>query len=228
MPGTRGRFARILSVVLATLTVALLAGCGELSKSLAQTVRASVTGGPDVPVSPADVASRPLFQVLAVNEYGKALLILGNVQGHQEIWYGPRGSAVFLDRGRVVKTANLARNLDGSRITGPDPFASGLHRLAGPIEFESIDDWSPGYQYGIPVRSRLTPAGRETVEILGKPRELLRVDEAREAGAGGWHATAHFWVDPETGFIWKSVQQLGPGMELTLTQLKPRLAGGPP
>jgi len=165
--------------------------------------------------------------LLVSNEHGKALLILGNVDGRREAWYGPRGSAIFLEEGRVVKTANLEGNLDGTRIIGSDPFDTGLHQLTAPVDFDSIDDWSPGYRYGVVVHNRLVPAGVETVEILGQSRQLRRVDEERRSREASWSTTARYWVDPETGFIWKSQQQLGPGLSMELIQLKPRLQGGP-
>jgi hypothetical protein len=227
MPGDIRRRVRMLAATALLITVTMLTACGEGSKSLVQTIRAGVLGGPAVAVSPDDVARRPLFQLLVSNEHGKALLILGNVDGHREAWYGPRGSAVFLEEGRVVKTANLEENLEGTRVIGTNPFVSGLHRLAAPVEFDSVDDWSPGYRYGVVVHNRLVPADVESVEILGQSRQLLRVDEERRSGDASWNVTAHYWVDPETGFIWKSHQQLGPGLGMELVQLKPRLQGGP-
>ena len=225
MPPSRCGLARWIAAVILFALMSMLAGCGELSKSLAQTVRAGVTGGPPVAASPEDVAARPLFQMLASNENGKALLILGNVDGPREIWYGPQRTAVFLEQGRVVKTANLVANIEGTRIVGTDPFLAGLHRLTGPVDFDSIEDWSPGYRCGVAVHHRIVPAGIETVPILGQQRDLLRVDEERNAAS--WTSRSHYWVDPDTGFIWRSQQQLAPGVALELVQLKPRLQGGP-
>lgn len=226
MPGDTRRRVRLLAA-LGLCGIIMLAGCGEAPKSLVQTVRAGVLGGPPLATSPEDVAKRPLFQLLASNQHGNALLILGNVDGNREIWYGPRGTAAFLEEGRIVKTANLEGDLEGSRIIGTDPFVAGLHRLETPVEFDSVDDWSPGYRYGSVVHNRLVPAGIETVNILGQPRRLRRVDEDRRSDDASWKATSHYWVDTETGFIWKSQQQLGPGLALELLQLKPRLQGGP-
>lgn len=216
---------RIVPAVMLGLLI-MLAGCGELSRSVTQTARGSVTGGPPLPISPTEVASRPLFQLLVRTEHGKALLILGNIEGTREIWYGPRGSAVFLEYGRVVKTANLETNLEQTRVTDGNPFAKGLNHVDGTLAFDSVDDWSPGYRYGNAVHSTLIRGDVETIEILGKPHSLLRVDEKRGVAAG-WSATNHYWVDPDTGFIWKSEQTVAPGLTLTLVQLKPRLQGGP-
>ncbi|QWT20721.1 YjbF family lipoprotein [Bacillus sp. NP157] len=209
------------------LAIAGLGACSDLSRSLVQTVRGGVLGGDALPVSPAEVASRPLFQALAETQHGKGLLILGNVDGTREAWYGPHETAVFLEHGRIAKTANLDGDLVASRIVGMDPFAAGLNHVTDAVEYDSVDDWSPGYRFGVPVHGRLTRGALETVTILERPKTLLRIDERRDSAAAGWSVENHYWVDPDTGFIWKSQQTLAPGLRVEVTQLKPRLQGGP-
>jgi hypothetical protein len=77
----------------------------------------------------------------------------------------------------------------------------------------------PGYRYGVPVTGSLQQVGHETLSILGKTRSLLHVQEALRGSE--WSTTNHYWVDPGSGFIWKSVQAIGPDASLEITQLKP-------
>jgi len=227
MWSTSSVLRRALAAAASLCALGLLASCGEAARSVGQTVGGAIGRSPALPISPAEVAARPLFQMVGQTQHGQALLILGNVDGIQEVWYGPRGTALFLERGRIVKTANLEQNLDASRISGVNPFESGLHRIHGTVDYESTDDWSPGYRYGVPVSGHLVPSGVETIEILGKPRQALRVDDIRTSKAANWSATSHFWVDPATGFVLKSEQWLAPGLRVDTLQLKPRLQGGP-
>jgi len=169
----------------------------------------------------ATVAALPYYQLAASTRDGQAVLILGNVDGTREDWYGNNHVVVFLEHGQLTGTAGLPQNLDGLRQPADNPFARGLQHLEAPAEYTYTVDWSPGYRYGVPVHARLSPAGTAQIDILGQAHEVLRIDEELDAPAAGWRATNHYWVDPTDGFVWKSVQQIAPGQPITLVQLRP-------
>lgn len=205
----------------AALAMAALAGCTAVSSSSVDAVKLVIDRHRQHTPSAAEVAARPYYQMKATTRDGQAVLILGNLDGPREDWYGSDGVVVFLEHGQVVKTAGLPQNLDGLQQPAANPFASGLQHLAGPLDYERTVDWSPGYRYGVPVHARLVPAGTEQITILGQPHTVLRVDEQLDAPAAGYRATNHYWVDPSDGFVWKSVQQVAPGLAITLVQLRP-------
>ncbi|KRE91165.1 hypothetical protein ASG87_18620 [Frateuria sp. Soil773] len=201
-------------------------GCTEVSRSSIDALKMATRGGSHRPTA-AEVAARPYYQMQVAGNDGTAVLILGNIDGSREAWYGAHQVVVFTEHGRVVQTAGLSQNLDAVRLPADDPFARGLQTLAAPVEYTRFEDWSPGYRYGVPVHARLVPAGRETIDILGTPHEVLRIDEQLDAPAAGYRATNRYWVDPQDGFIWKSTQQIAPGSTLQLLQLKPHRATAP-
>lgn len=196
-------------------------GCSDLSRSSISTMKLAMHGRPQVQPSAAEVAARPYYQLLATSPQGSAVLILGNLDGRRQAWYGSHGVVVFLEHGRVVQTGGLGQNLDGLQLPADDPFARGLHTLTAPVTYRVDTDWSPGYRYGVPVDATLTPAGHERISILGTTRDVLRVDEQLSAPALHYRARNHYWVDPRDGFIWKSEQQVAPGLTLQLVQLRP-------
>lgn len=207
-----------LAIVLAGLA---LAGCTAVSSSTADAVKLAIHQHRQHTPSPAEVATRPYYQLEASTPNGYAVLILGNLDGTREDWYGADGVVVFLEHGQVVRTAGLPQNLDGLQQAADNPFVRGLQHLTAPLEYTRHEDWSPGYRYGVPVHARLVPAGTTQLTILGQTRTVLRVDEQLDAPAAGWHATNHYWVDPADGFVWKSVQLVAPGLPITLVQLRP-------
>jgi hypothetical protein len=71
------------------------------------------------------------------------------------------------------------------------------------------------------VHVHLVPAGTTRIAILGQARTVLRVDEQLDAPVADYRATNHYWVDPDDGFVWKSEQQIAPGLTITLVQLRP-------
>jgi hypothetical protein len=223
-PGTRpaaaGRVSRRLRLGWPLMLLAL-AGCTDLSRSSVDAVKLALHRHTPLAPTAAEVAAKPYFQMQATGPDGSAVLILGNIDGARQDWYGDHGVALFLERGRIVQTTGLGQNLDGLQLPANDPFARGLQNLVAPVEYHYSVDWSPGYRYGVPVQATLTPAGTEQVSILGTSHQLLRVDEQLSAPLAGYHATNHYWVDPKDGFIWKSVQQVAPGISLQLVQLRP-------
>ncbi|MGB5938624.1 MAG: YjbF family lipoprotein [Rhodanobacter sp.] len=196
-------------------------GCSDLARSSVSTMKLAMHGRPQVQPGAAEVAARPYYQLLATSPQGSAVLILGNLDGQRQAWYGSHGVVVFLEHGRVVQTTGLGQNLDGLQLPADDPFARGLHTLTAPVRYRVDKDWSPGYRYGVPVDATLTPAGHERISILDTTRDVLRVDEQLSAPALHYRASNHYWVDPRDGFIWKSEQQVAPGLTLQLVQLRP-------
>jgi hypothetical protein len=196
-------------------------GCTDLSRSSIDAMKLAVHESPSVEPSADEVAAKPYYQLEATSPQGSAVLILGNVDGHREAWYGTHQTVVFIEHGRVVQTVGLSQNLDGLHLPANDPFVRGLQTLAAPMEYSRDEDWSPGYRYGVHVEARLTPAGSEQITILGTTHQVLRVDEQLSAPAAHYRATNHYWVDPQDGFVWKSEQQVVPGLTLKLLQLRP-------
>ncbi|MEW9624540.1 YjbF family lipoprotein [Rhodanobacter geophilus] len=203
------------------LALLLLQGCSDLSRASYDTLRLALHGKPTVHPTAATVAAKPYYQMQATGPGGSAVLILGNLDGGRQAWYGAHGVVVFLEHGRVVQTSGLQANLDHLLPPADDPFVHGLQMLTAPVSYRMRQDWSPGYRYDVPVDATLTPAGRERIDILGEVHDVLRVDEQLAAPGLHHRATNHYWVDPHDGFIWKSEQHIAPGVDLQLVQLRP-------
>lgn len=196
-------------------------GCTDVSRSSFDAVKLAVHPHPKLAITAEEVAAKPYYQLEATGPHGTAVLILGNVDGMRQAWYGARGVVIFIEHGRVVQSAGLDQNLDDVQLPANDPFLHGLQTLRVPLDYRFAVDWSPGYRYGVPINARLIPMGTEPVNILGITRQLLRVDELLDVTALHYRATNRYWVDPRDGFVWKSVQQIAPGLSLQLVQLRP-------
>ena len=204
----------------------LLAGCTSVSRSTVDTMRLVWQGTPKLSPTAEQVQAKPYFQMRATTAHGDAILILGNVIGARQYWYGTSGVALVLEDGRVVQTIGLTQNLDGSLVDrANDPFAHGLQTLTATASYDRIDDWSPGYRYGIPVHATLKPAGEASIDILGTSHQVLLVNEEVSAKAAGYRASNRYWVDPSDGFVWMSEQEVMPGMTIKLVQLRPYRGG---
>ena len=196
-------------------------GCTDLSRTAVDSVKLSMHRQARVDPTAAEVAARPFYQMQATGPQGSAVLILGNVDGQRQAWYGAHQTVLFLEHGRVIETTGLGENLDGVQLPADDPFARGLQHLTAPLVYHYRVDWSPDYRYDVPIEARLIPAGKTQITILGTRHEVLRVDEQLSAPVAHFSATNHYWVDPRDGFVWKSEQQVTPGIRLALLSLRP-------
>ena len=52
--------------------------------------------------------------------------------------------------------------------------------------------------------------GLEKISILGREQSVILIREHLFSESINWKATNRYWVDPETKFIWKSVQSISP------------------
>lgn len=201
-------------------------GCTSVAGSSADMVKLAVEGHRNQMPTAAAVAAKPYYQMFASTSSGQGVLILGNLDGTREDWYGRDGVVLFIRDGQIIKTTGLPQNLEDLHASQNNPFARGLQHLSGPLTIALHMDWS-GYRYGVPVQATLTRKGTREVSILGQTRRLLEVDESLTAPIAHWRAINQYWVDPANGFIWKSVQHIAPNQTLTLVQLKPYVRAQP-
>jgi len=200
------------------LTTLALAGCGVVGRTSIKTMQMAVQGAPDVQPTAAEVAAKPYPQIKVNGPNGGAVLVLGNIDAGRQAWYSSERSIVFLQDGLLVGTHGGTPELQQMWIEGASPFHA-LHTLQGTVTIQRRYDLMPGYRYGIRVTGTLERLGAEPVDILGKVRMLVHVRETLRGTQ--WKGENHYWVDPASGFIWKSQQMIAPGTHLDITQLKP-------
>lgn len=205
----------IAALLLITLA---LTGCGVVGRTSIKTMQLAMQGTPDVQPSAAEVAAKPYPQIKVNGPNGGAVLVLGNIDAGRQAWYSSERSIVFLQDGLLVGTHGGSPELQQMWIEGDNPFHA-LHTLQGTVAVQRRYDLMPGYRYGIPVTGTLERLGAEPVDILGKVRTLVHVRETLRGTQ--WKGENHYWVDPASGFIWKSQQMIAPGTRLEITQLKP-------
>ncbi len=216
----RARAWRGCALTVVSLLVLAMAGCTTLGSSITDSMKLALTGHHSTMPDAAQVATNPYAQMFVRTANGQGVLVLGNIDGARQAWYGKGHVVVFLRHGRVVATTGLDHGLAGLHAPADNPFAHGLQQLSAPVTYTETLDWPP-YRYGVPVTVHVAPQGMERVSILGQAHDLLRVDATLDAPAAGWRAVNRFWVDPADGRVWKSRQHVSPGQVLTLVLLKP-------
>ena len=65
---------------------------------------------------------------------------------------------------------------------------------------------------GLNVQVYTKKEANEVIEILDRKYEVILIKEIVENKKIAWKHENLYWVDPETGFVWKSLQQIAPNV----------------
>jgi hypothetical protein len=146
----------------------------------------------------------------AVDGGNQDLLVLATDSGGDLLWTSAAHIVIVTRNGRIVRTVGLGRDL--SNVTSRDK--SGIPPVAAairaPFSSTRLEDFPDLGLYGVRVSCRTTLAGRQSVKILGQAIAALRVEESCNSQNPDWSFTDSFWVDNDSGFVWKSRQHVHP------------------
>lgn len=149
----------------------------------------------------------------------QGLLVLATDSGGDLLWTSAAHIVIVTRDGRVVRTVGLDRNLSGvtSRDKGGLPPVAAAARA--PFSSTRLEDFSDLGLYGVRVSCRATLAGRQNIKILGQVIATVRVDETCNSRNPDWSFTDSFWVDKDSGFVWRSRQHVHPKGALVETEI---------
>ncbi len=210
------------------LVVALgltLTACGKDSiiQSAVDSMRLAWKGAPDVTINREQIAKMPYASIYAKTGKGqRSLLILGRYDHDDRHWISADRGVLVTRKGRLVKTVGFPVDLKQTLDIGNDPVAKGLHNISMEKTYMRLVDIIPINHFQVPIRSRFQRLGEETIEILGIRFDTIVVKETSEAPTLEWKFENTYWADPDTGFIWRSIQHYAPKLPpMEIDVLKP-------
>jgi len=147
------------------------------------------------------------------------ILVLATDTGGQLLWTAASHVVLVTREGRIVRSVGLPHNiaaLNPARGENPPPLKAALQQ---PYQTKWFADFPDSGAYGIAFTCVTASRGPAPVTILGTAIATVRVDEnCREAGGRG-SFTNSYWIDPQSGLTWRSIQQLDPAGEPIETEL---------
>jgi hypothetical protein len=191
-------------------------GYGEYFNVVRQSLKAQFGDGAVTREQAASIAYASMGWRL--NGSGEHLIVLATDTGGEQLWTSAEHIVLVTRNGRIVRTVGLPKDLaattmDTSRIQSP------VAALQGPLQTTRQQDFPDMNHYGVTIRCRALARGRETITILGSAVATTRVDENCAAQGLDWRFTDTFWVDPQSGLSWKTIQHIHPGGEVIQTQV---------
>lgn len=208
----------------------LLSGCSEIGdtdyalyyQAMKQSIAVSFGGTSRVTKDQA--AAIPYATIgYRVNDGSEQLLVLATDSGGEQLWTSGAHVVIVTRGGRIVRTVGLAQDVSG--VT-PQKGQQQLLDLADATQQRltsiRLEDFPNIPVYGAVVKCTAIPRGPETIVILGRGITTKKVDEDCRNQALNWSFTDSYWINPESGFVWRSIQHLAPKDEkIELEALRP-------
>lgn len=213
----------------------LLTACSSQNiSSLSNIYKAAnyaITSRPEVDITREDINNIPYASCYArIGDNPRALVILAKIIKNDLYWVTANRETFVTRKGRLVKTHGLQSDLTSSRwnnaLADIGNFVVGSTNRESQEYGRTIDIKSDNI-YGIYIRSHLLRQNDAvSLEIEDLVFDTTLVIETNIASTLRWEFSNYFWVDNQTGFIWKSIQHFAPSAgPLIQTILKPAKMG---
>jgi hypothetical protein len=209
---------------LAALAIALTAaGCSSDSGSDWSSVFSMVKGywrGAET-VSLQQASAIPFASIgVRIGDGSQVIFVLASDSSGERLWVAGQRAALTTRDGRITRSAGLGHDLTGF-VPTPGLFGGGPQEWSD-RHIEWSVDYADIHSYSLQIQCTQRRTGIEAVVLLGKSIRTLRVDEICQAPSTGWQFTNSFWVDPDSGFVWRSIQYIRPDLDpLEIETLRP-------
>ena len=146
----------------------------------------------------------------SLDDGNQNILVLGTDSGGELLWTSAAHVVIVTRQGRIVRTLGLGHDLAGMTTRDERPL---------PAPAAALIDFPERGLYGVLVSCRAHLVGRQSVSILGQAIPVSRVDESCTARRPEWTFTDTFWVDGDSGQVWRSRQHIHPDGGTVETEL---------
>jgi hypothetical protein len=149
----------------------------------------------------------------------QGLLVLATDNGGDLLWTSAAHVVIVTREGRIVRTVGLGHDVSGVTSRDERTLPSPATAVRGPFASTRLEDFPEMGLYGVRVSCQARLAGRQSIKILGQAIATVRVDEACNSRDPDWSFTDNFWLDQDTGFVWRSRQHIHPRGPLVETEI---------
>ena len=192
-------------------------GYSEYWTAVKQGVRGTFGTAPAV--TRAQAAAVPYASMgYRVDDGGERLIVLATDNGGEQLWTSADHIVLLTRGGRIVRTVGLPHDL-AATSAGRNGDPSPAQALRAPFASERLEDFPDLNLYSLPINCHAAMQGREAITILDNRLDTIRVDESCVSEKLNWSFTDSFWIDPDSGLVWRSRQHIHPKGETLDTEI---------
>ena len=140
----------------------------------------------------------------------QSILVLATDSGGDLLWTSAAHVVIVTRDGRIVRTVGLGQDLSNTTSRNQNGLPPPAAAIRTPFSSTRLQDFADRGLYGVRVSCQTKLVGRQNVTILGQVIATLRVDEACSSQNPDWSFTNNFWVDQDSGLVWRSRQHVHP------------------
>ena len=197
---------------------ALLSSCASLDTNKIapsyiaaySSIKGAIFGYEDVNITRDLVKKIPYASAkLKIGKGSSGLLILESIKGNQTTWVSADNVLILVRDGRIIRTLGLINNLTSYQSVDQS-FKDLLSNSDSLLNYYSYYSYDEPLLHNLRVEVSLLIKGTQDVELLGEVRSLVLVEELITSKEINWTKKNKYWVDPDTFFVWKSIQYISP------------------
>ncbi len=147
-----------------------------------------------------------------IGSSSQVLLVLQTKAGNTTLWTSASQIAIELQSGRITRTAGLEHNMSQSGPNGIDPLQSHEFTPHAP-PYTYVMDFPDRNTYQALIQYEMGESDSDTLTILGTPLEALHAREKGFCRLLDWEFENEYWLDPASGLVWRSLQNVHPAMD---------------
>lgn len=197
-------------IVIALAALTNLAGCSSTFRSYSQTLKLAFAPGDGATLSRVELASRDSDALYAkVGNLPNAVLGLGFIENGQQKWLSADEAMLVLENGRLVKSTGFQNDLIFLKALSQDPLVQDMQKIQVGQTWQSLSDWSFGYETGVMTRYEIVDINIQQLELLDHTFQTKWVVEEVNF-ANGKKAENQFWFELNSGRLIKSRQTIAP------------------
>ena len=206
-------------------------GCSSIPDNVAgswrysfETFKSALFGYEDFPITRELIDNIPYASIrLKIGKGPAGLLILEIKERKKNTWLSADQVTIVEREGKIIRTLGLTNNLTSIRPQSVNHVEL-VKNKDSPIykSFISLDNPEV---FELELKVKVLNKGLEEIEILDKKYSLIHFIEEKENRYLRWKSKDHYWVDPEDGFVWKSIQNIAPNIPPILIEVTKKPAG---
>lgn len=155
-----------------------------------------------------------------LGDAAEQLLVLASASGDTKLWTSGERRLLVTKSGRITKTAGFEWNLSGTYWNIRDALLDGRK---APLRLDQrLMDFRDIKKFAARVRGQFELKEESSVTILGAQISTLTLSERCHCDDFDWDFENLFWIDRQTGFVWRSIQCVHPNLApLTVEIFRP-------
>ena len=154
----------------------------------------------------------------------QGLAVLGKTLGDERYWYSGNRILFVTRGGRIVQTVGLPYDLKHVSVRGP---SGGWVAPGTAAQFTMLFDFDDLQAFNVVANCTDADKGAETIVILGSKIQTQHHIESCKVEQLDWSFDNDFWIDPKSGYVWQSEQDIHPRSSV-LSVMVFRPEGGTP